>query len=183
MRSANYKEAMASPEAAMWKEAMKSEIQSCMTTSLEVGGHTMVLRRWMKWSSRKKNKKWIDHVAMTCYSTDVSFALGMVSRHQQNPSKDHWIAVRNIFKYLRKTKDRGAVTWKSLKQATVADFTCNSEYIAACEASKEAIWMKNFFVDLGFVLTVQDPIEIFYDNESAVALTNPRIRESQSILK
>ncbi|GJW85851.1 hypothetical protein Tco_0158996 [Tanacetum coccineum] len=79
--------------------------------------------------------------------------------------------------------NRGAVTWKSLKQDTVADFTCNSEYIAACEASKEAIWMKNFFVDLGFVLTVQDPIEIFYDNESAVALTNPRIRESQSILK
>ncbi|GJS31431.1 putative RNA-directed DNA polymerase [Tanacetum coccineum] len=77
----------------------------------------------------------------------------------------------------------GAVTWKSLKQATVADSTCNSEYIAACEASKEVIWMKNFIGDLGVVLTVQDLIEIFCDNESAVALTNPRIRESQSILK
>ncbi|GJW61692.1 retrotransposon protein, putative, ty1-copia subclass [Tanacetum coccineum] len=46
-----------------------------------------------------------------------------------------------------------------------------SEYIAAYEASKEAIWMKNFIRDLGVVLTVQDPIEIFRDNKSVVALT------------
>nr|GEW90010.1 hypothetical protein [Tanacetum cinerariifolium] len=46
--------------------------------------------------------------AMTCTSPDVSFALSM-----------------------------GAVTWKSLKQDTVADSTCESEYIAACEASKK----------------------------------------------
>ncbi|GJX39878.1 retrotransposon protein, putative, ty1-copia subclass [Tanacetum coccineum] len=38
-------------------------------------------------------------------------------------------------------------------------------------ASKEAIWMKNFIRDLGVVSTVQDPIEIFCDYESAVALT------------
>ncbi|GJY47007.1 hypothetical protein Tco_0436070 [Tanacetum coccineum] len=38
----------------------------------------------------------------------------------------------------------GGVTWKSSKQDTVADSTCESEYIAACEASKEAIRMKNF---------------------------------------
>ncbi|GJR40515.1 hypothetical protein Tco_1216199 [Tanacetum coccineum] len=64
-----------------------------------------------------------------------------------------------------------SLTWKSSKQDIVADFTCESEYIAACEASKEAIWMKNFIGDLGFVLTVQDLIEIFCNNESAVALT------------
>ncbi|GJU74008.1 putative RNA-directed DNA polymerase [Tanacetum coccineum] len=148
--------------------------------------------------------------AMTCTRPDVSFALSMVSRHQQNPGEGHWTAVKNILKYLRNTKDRflvyggeeelrvtgyydaswqtdkddsrsqsgwvfllngGAVTWKSSKQDTVADSTCESEYIAACEASKEAIRMKNFIGDLGVVPTVQDPIEIFYDNESEVALT------------
>ncbi|GKA89911.1 hypothetical protein Tco_0811723, partial [Tanacetum coccineum] len=65
----------------------------------------------------------------------------------------------------------GAVTWKSSKQDTVVDFTCDSEYIATCEASKEAIWMKNFIGDLGVVPTVQGPIEIFCDNKSEVALT------------
>ncbi|GJU11290.1 hypothetical protein Tco_1133686 [Tanacetum coccineum] len=79
----------------------------------------------------------------------------------------------------------GAVTWKISKQDTVVDFTCESEYIAACEASKEAIWMKNFIGDLGVVPTVQDPIEIFCDNESAVALTKePKdLRKSKHIEK
>ncbi|GKD59920.1 hypothetical protein Tco_1297429 [Tanacetum coccineum] len=98
----------------------------------------------------------------------------MVSRHQQNPGEGHWTAVKNILKYLRNTKDRFlvyAVTWKSSKQDTVADFTCESEYITACEASKEAIWMKNFIRDLGVIPTVQDLIAIFYDNKSAVTLT------------
>ncbi|GJV61102.1 retrotransposon protein, putative, ty1-copia subclass [Tanacetum coccineum] len=67
--------------------------------------------------------------------------------------------------------NRGAVTWKSSKQDIVADSTCESEYIAACEASKEAIRMKNFIGDLRVVPTVQDLIEIFYDSKSAVALT------------
>ncbi|GKA60188.1 retrotransposon protein, putative, ty1-copia subclass [Tanacetum coccineum] len=64
-----------------------------------------------------------------------------------------------------------ALIMKILKQDIVADSTCESEYIAACKASKEAIWMKNFIGDLGVVPIVQDPIEIFCDNKSAVALT------------
>ncbi|GKB42729.1 retrotransposon protein, putative, ty1-copia subclass, partial [Tanacetum coccineum] len=60
--------------------------------------------------------------AITCTRHDVSFALSMVSRHQQNPGE--------------------AVTWKSSKQDTAADSTCESEYITAYEASKESIWMK-----------------------------------------
>nr|GEW25807.1 retrotransposon protein, putative, Ty1-copia subclass [Tanacetum cinerariifolium] len=43
--------------------------------------------------------------AMTCIRCDVSFALRMVSRHQQNPGKGHWTVVKNILKYLRNTKD------------------------------------------------------------------------------
>ncbi|GJY64382.1 hypothetical protein Tco_0465842 [Tanacetum coccineum] len=118
--------------------------------------------------------------AMTCTRPDVSFSLSMVSRHQQNPGEGHWTAVKNILRYKDDSRSQsgwvfllngGAVTWKSSKQDTVADSTCESEYIAACEASKEAIWMKNFIGDLGVVPTVQDPIEIFCDNESAVALT------------
>nr|GEZ03485.1 hypothetical protein [Tanacetum cinerariifolium] len=153
--------------------------------------------------------------AMTCTRPDVSFALSMVSRHQQNPgeglsqdtyldkilkrfrmenskkgnmplhhvikiSKDlcpnpgegHWTAVKNILKYLRNTKDRFLVYGGERElRVTVADSTCESEYITACEASKEAIWMKNFIGDLGVVPTVQGPIEIFCDNESAGALT------------
>ncbi|GKB04022.1 putative RNA-directed DNA polymerase [Tanacetum coccineum] len=43
---------------------------------------------------------------ITCTRPDVSFALSMVSPHQQNPGKIHWTAVKNILRYLRNTKDR-----------------------------------------------------------------------------
>jgi hypothetical protein len=69
------------------------------------------------------------------------------------------------------TLNGGAVTWKSSKQQTVADSTCESEYIAVSEASKEASWIKKFIGDLGVVPNNEDPMEIFCDNEGAVALT------------
>ncbi|KAI3723576.1 hypothetical protein L2E82_35254 [Cichorium intybus] len=131
--------------------------------------------------------------AMTCTRPDVAFALSMVSRYQGNPGRAHWIAVKNILKYLRRKNDMvlvlggsdtlrvegytdasfqtdrdsgrsqsgwvfllngRAVTWKSSKQDTVADSTCESEYIAASEASKETAWLKNFIGDLGVVPSI-----------------------------
>ncbi|KAG8478249.1 hypothetical protein CXB51_028152 [Gossypium anomalum] len=43
--------------------------------------------------------------AMLCTSPDVSYALSMMSRYQVAPSEGHWTTVKNILKYLRKTKD------------------------------------------------------------------------------
>ena len=70
------------------------------------------------------------------------------------------------------TLNGGAVTWKISKQEIVADFTCESEYIAARKASKEAIWLKNLIEDLGVVPTIKESMEIFCDNEGVVAMTN-----------
>ena len=36
---------------------------------------------------------------------DIAYAVGRLSRHTHNPSKDHWIAVERVFKYLRGTLD------------------------------------------------------------------------------
>ncbi|KAL0406223.1 UNVERIFIED_CONTAM: Retrovirus-related Pol polyprotein from transposon TNT 1-94 [Sesamum latifolium] len=38
----------------------------------------------------------------------------------------------------------GVVAWKSSKQDTIVDSTTEAEYIAALEAAKEAVWMKNY---------------------------------------
>ena len=43
--------------------------------------------------------------AMLCTRPDVSYALSVTSRYQSNPGEGHWIAVKNILKYLRRTKD------------------------------------------------------------------------------
>ena len=141
--------------------------------------------------------------AMICTRPDVSYALRMVSRYQDNPGLSHWTAVKNILKYLRNNEEMllvyggeeelkvrgcsdasfqtdrddsksqsgwvftlngGALTWESSKQDTVTISTCESKYIAASEASKEAAWIRNFTGDLGVVSNNEDPIETFSDN-------------------
>ena len=43
--------------------------------------------------------------AMLCTRPDVSSALSVTSRYQSDPSVGHWVAVKNILKYFRRTKD------------------------------------------------------------------------------
>ena len=43
--------------------------------------------------------------AMLCIRPDICFAVGMVSIYQSEPGEEHWIAVKHILKYLRRTRD------------------------------------------------------------------------------
>ncbi|KAL0410983.1 UNVERIFIED_CONTAM: hypothetical protein Slati_3688000 [Sesamum latifolium] len=63
----------------------------------------------------------------------------------------------------------GVVAWKSSKQATTVDSTTEAKYIAASEAAKEAVWMKNFIQELGVVPSIAEPVVIFCDNNGAIA--------------
>ncbi|KAL4383198.1 hypothetical protein GQ457_15G019300 [Hibiscus cannabinus] len=54
--------------------------------------------------------------AMICTRPDLSYALSMTSRYQENPGEGHWTAVMNILKYLRRTKDVFLVYGGSLEQ-------------------------------------------------------------------
>ncbi|KAJ9567308.1 hypothetical protein OSB04_003274 [Centaurea solstitialis] len=43
--------------------------------------------------------------AMLCTRPDVAYSVSVTSRYQQNPGEPHWVAVKNILKYLRRTKE------------------------------------------------------------------------------
>jgi hypothetical protein len=43
--------------------------------------------------------------AMLCTRPDVAHAISLTSRYQSDPGLEHWTAVKNIFKYLRRTKE------------------------------------------------------------------------------
>jgi hypothetical protein len=145
--------------------------------------------------------------AMLCTRPDICFAVGMVSRYQSNPGQEHWTAVKNILKYLKRTKEYmlvykasdlmpmgytdsdfqscrdsrkstsgcvftlggGAVIWRSVKQKCIADSTMEAEYVAASEAAKEAVWFRNFLLDLDVVPSLQKTITLYCDNSGAVA--------------
>ncbi|GJX04435.1 retrotransposon protein, putative, ty1-copia subclass [Tanacetum coccineum] len=98
----------------------------------------------------------------------------------------HWTAIKNILKYLRNTKDmffvygdwicirlnRGAVNWKSTKQSIFETSSAEVEYIAASDASKEAVWVRKFIAGLGVVPTIEEPKKIYCDNTGAITIAN-----------
>ena len=43
--------------------------------------------------------------AMLCTRLDICFTVGMVSKYQSNLGQEHWIAVKHIIKYLKRTRD------------------------------------------------------------------------------
>ena len=61
------------------------------------------------------------------------------------------------------------MSWKSSKQETVVDSTTEAEYIAAASAAKEAVWIRKFIQEPGVVHSIADPIELYCDNNGAIA--------------
>ncbi|GJZ31558.1 hypothetical protein Tco_0576605, partial [Tanacetum coccineum] len=56
----------------------------------------------------------------------------------------------------------GAVDWKSAKQSIFATSSAEAEYIAAFDASKEAVWVRKFISGLGVVPTIEKRINIYF---------------------
>ncbi|GJW83085.1 retrotransposon protein, putative, ty1-copia subclass [Tanacetum coccineum] len=125
-----------------------------------------------------------------CARPDVAFAQNMTSRFQQNPGELHWTTVKNILKvscytdagYLTDADDLKSQTgyvfvlkgcdvdWKSTKQSNFATSSIAAEYIAAFDASKEAVWIRKFISGLGVVPTIEEPINMYCDNTRAIAI-------------
>ncbi|KAL2461989.1 Retrotransposon protein [Abeliophyllum distichum] len=57
--------------------------------------------------SNVDSKRWQEAMEseMNSIQPDVSYTLSVTSRLQANPGEKYWIAVKNILKYLRMTKD------------------------------------------------------------------------------
>ena len=148
--------------------------------------------------------------AMLCTRPDIYYAVGIVSRYQSNPGMGHWIAVKHILKYLRRTRDYmlvysggdlnpigysdfdfqsdkdsrkstfgsiftlggGIVVWRSIKQSSITDSTMEAEYIAACEAANELVWLKKLYTDLEVVPNMEKPLVLYCDNSGAVENSN-----------
>ena len=62
----------------------------------------------------------------------------------------------------------GSISWCSRRQKTVALSSCEAEYMAACEATREATWESKLLKELGYNGVC--PIDIRSDSQSAIAL-------------
>jgi hypothetical protein len=60
----------------------------------------------------------------------------------------------------------GVVSWQSKRQSIVALSTTEAEYMAACEAGKEIVWMRKMLQELGFPMPTSSVL--YMDNQSAI---------------
>ena len=47
------------------------------------------------------------HYATDCTRPDIAYAAGVLSRFTSKPSKDHWLAIERVMRYLSDTKNYG----------------------------------------------------------------------------
>nr|GEZ08864.1 retrovirus-related Pol polyprotein from transposon TNT 1-94 [Tanacetum cinerariifolium] len=83
----------------MYHDRSKQIIGLCQQAYIE-----KILKRFYMENSKRETIPMQEKLKLS-KSQDVAFAQNMTSRFQQNPSEEHWTAVKNILKYLRNTKD------------------------------------------------------------------------------
>ena len=70
----------------------------------------------------------------------------------------------------------GPVSWSSRRQTCTALSTTESEFVAACETSKEGVWLTRLMEDIRGVKS--GPMPLYCDNEAAIRLVkNPEFHQ------
>ncbi|GJY32692.1 hypothetical protein Tco_0417161 [Tanacetum coccineum] len=132
--------------------------------------------------------------AVRCTRPDVAFAQNITSRFQQNPDmflvyggdikRELRVSYYTDAGYLTDADDLksqtryvfvlngGIVDCKSTKQSIFATSSTKAEYIAASDASKEAVWVRKFIYGLCVVPKIEEPIKMYCNNIGAITIAN-----------
>jgi hypothetical protein len=70
------------------------------------------------------------------------------------------------------------ISWSSKKQTVVALSTCEAEYISACYAACQGIWLQSLLHEMK--IEIDDEVELMVDNKSAINLAKNPIAHGRS---
>lgn len=70
------------------------------------------------------------------------------------------------------------ISWSSRKQSVVALSTCEAEYIAACSAACQALWLSSLLSELN--VDIGEVVELQVDNKSAIDLAKNPVSHGRS---
>ena len=79
-------------------------------------------------------------------------------------SQHHWHSISGFLFHFGK----GAVSWSLKKQAVIALSSTEAKYILQTHAAKEAVWLRNFVVELQG--KTQGPLTVLCNNQGAIVL-------------
>ncbi|XP_071939680.1 secreted RxLR effector protein 161-like [Coffea arabica] len=109
--------------------------------------------------------------AMVCIRPDLAYAVSVISRFMANPGKEHWLAVKRIFRYLRGTSDVGLI-YRGDTECLVTGYS-NSDYAGDVDSRMS---MTDYVFNLGcFVVswkaTLQPTVTLSTTEAEYMALT------------
>jgi hypothetical protein len=146
-------------------------------------------------------------MCLTNTRPDICFVVNTLSQFLVEPRRVHLVAAKHVMRYLKGTMDYGRsydgdhdftlsiadrkstsgccfslgsamISWQSRKQSSIALSTAEAEYIAACSASCEAIWLRKLLTSL-FDLEME-ATTILCDNQSCIKMTENLVFRDKS---
>ncbi|KAL0392841.1 UNVERIFIED_CONTAM: hypothetical protein Sradi_2506900 [Sesamum radiatum] len=117
--------------------------------------HWTTVKTVLKYLKRTKDVFLIYGGGESILEGDASFQLNVYDAKSQSGF---------VFK-----RNGGVVDWKSSKQDPTTNSTMEAEYIAASEATKETVWIKNYIQELAVVSSIAEPVFILCGNNRAIA--------------
>nr|GEX43925.1 hypothetical protein [Tanacetum cinerariifolium] len=167
---ANYKVALLDMESKKWLDAMNVEIRSMKDNDVWVLVELPPNARTVgsKWLFKKKTD--MDDIRA------IRILIAIAAYYDY----EIWhMDVKTVFlnghlsKEVYMEKLKGFVNPNVLtitKQSIFATSSTDVEYIAAFDASNEAIWIRKFIYGLGIVSTIEEPISMYCDNTGAITI-------------
>nr|KYP47010.1 Retrovirus-related Pol polyprotein from transposon TNT 1-94 [Cajanus cajan] len=118
-----------------------------------------------------------------CHSRpEIAFSVGLVSRFMGDPRQSHLVATKRIMR--RSTMGQvfllsgSPISWSSKKQTVVALSTCEVEYIAACAAACQALWISSLLKEL--TVFTGEAVDLLVDSKSAIDLAKNPVSHGRS---
>ena len=94
-------------------QSIKTWLSSCFSMK-DLGEATYILGIKIYRDRSRRLLRLSQNTYMICTRLDLLYALRKTSRYQANLGEGHWIAARNILKYLRRTKDIFSCLWRQM---------------------------------------------------------------------
>nr|GEU49233.1 retrovirus-related Pol polyprotein from transposon TNT 1-94 [Tanacetum cinerariifolium] len=125
---------------------------------------------------------------LTASRPDLIYAVCLCAWYQAKPTKKHLQAVKQIFRYLKRTinmglwyskgTDMSLTTWSYKKQKSTTISSTKAEYIALSGCCSQILWMRSRLTNYGFQF---NKIPLYCDNKSAIALCCNNVQHSRAM--
>ncbi|GKA41074.1 pentatricopeptide repeat-containing protein [Tanacetum coccineum] len=145
---ANYKAALLDPESDKWLNAMNGQMQSMKDKKFGSWLNFLLMAKPLVTSSSlRKRPTWMELYTPIKLLAYFDYEIWQYGYQKCLPQ---WISNKVVYR----------------EQPEEA------EYIAAFDASKEAVWVRKFIFGLGVVPTIEEPINMYCDNTGAITIAN-----------